>query len=71
MTWIAVFVICWPDALRGDQCPEVQIGGWPTETACHVDRPFARQMLILQLQAAGYGAVSVDDGVCVPPGEPA
>lgn len=66
MMWAAVFVICMPDALRGDVCVQAVFDGLPGFTSCEVQRPAMRRILLLDAEAAGLGAASIDAGRCEP-----
>lgn len=66
MIWAMIFVACMPDALHGPECHELAIDGWPTFSACEVNRPFVRRMLRGRFDAEGWGAATIDAGRCAP-----
>ena len=65
--WFVTFWACLP--IGDDQtCDRFVIGPFPTEARCEISRPFARTLLIVQLENVGLGAATVDEGDCHPPG---
>ena len=70
-SFVATFLVCWPDALSGPVCEVIEAdAGWRSHGECRAFLPPVRQSLIWQLEAEGLGAATVSEGECGPMGAP-